>query len=212
MTTAEATLRKRQFEKVCAILADHDHDPGRLIPILQAVQHEYRYLPEKVLGFVASALDVPAARVYGVATFYAHFSLEPKGKHVIRVCDGTACHVRGSLQLLDALRAELGLAADEQTTGDMLFTLETVSCIGACGLAPAMVVDEEIHGQLTGEQAATIIRDLRRREGAAAGTAADTAAAAAADAAAGADAETAAETAGNAADTPTTPADQEVSA
>ena len=164
MTTAEATRRKRQFEKVCAILAEHDHDPGRLIPILQAVQHEYRYLPEKVLGFVASALDVPAARVYGVATFYAHFSLEPKGKHVIRVCDGTACHVRGSRALLDALRTELGLADEEHTTGDMLFTLETVSCIGACGLAPAMVVDEEIHGQLTGEQAAAIVRDIRDRD------------------------------------------------
>jgi NADH-quinone oxidoreductase subunit E len=164
MTTAEATRRKRQFEKVCAILDEHDHDPGRLIPILQAVQDEYRYLPEKVLSFVASALGVPAARVYGVATFYAHFSLEPKGKHVIRVCDGTACHVRGSTDLLDALRAELRLADGEQTTPDMLFTVETVSCIGACGLSPAIVVDEQIHGLLTPEAAAQIVRSLREAE------------------------------------------------
>jgi len=164
MTTAEATRRKRQFEKVCAILDEHDRDPGRLIPILQAVQEEYRYLPEKVLSFVANALDVPAARVYGVATFYAHFSLAPKGKHVIRVCDGTACHVRGSQGLLTALREELQLGDGEHTTADMLFTVETVSCIGACGLSPAMVVDEQIHGLLTPEAAAQIVRDLRETE------------------------------------------------
>lgn len=164
MTTAEAVRRKRQFEKVCAILAEHDRDPDRLIPILQAVQEEYRYLPEKVLSFVASALGVPAARVYGVATFYAHFSLAPKGKHVVRVCDGTACHVRGSQGLLTALRQELGLGGEQTTTEDMLFTVETVSCIGACGLAPAMVVDDRIHGQLTPEQAAGIVREIRDQE------------------------------------------------
>ena len=164
MTTAEAMAHKRQFEKVCEIIDEHGRDPRRLIPILQAVQEEYRYLPEKVLSFVATALGIPAARVYGVATFYAHFSLVPKGKHVIRICDGTACHVRGSHDVLDAVRAELHLDRDHVTTPDMLFTVETVSCIGACGLSPAMVVDDQIHGLLTPDKALDIVRKVREDE------------------------------------------------
>ncbi|MBD3222197.1 NADH-quinone oxidoreductase subunit NuoE [bacterium] len=160
MTTTTVS-RDGLRETVRGILDDHGRDPGRLIPILQAVQEEYHYLPAPALTTVAAALGVPEARVYGVATFYAHFSLEPKGRHVIRVCDGTACHVRGSRDLLDALRAELSLGEAEQTTPDAMFTLETVSCIGACGLAPAMVVDDQIHGLLTPEAAVAILRDVR---------------------------------------------------
>jgi len=164
MTPAEALAPTRQFQRVCEILDDHDRDPRRLIPILQAVQDEYRYLPQKVMAFVANALDVPPARVYGVATFYAHFALEPRGKHIVKLCDGTACHVRGSTDLLSAIRGELHLEDGQDTTDDMLFTVETVSCLGACGLAPVMVIDDEVHGLLTAGQAVELVRDVRNLE------------------------------------------------
>jgi NADH-quinone oxidoreductase subunit E len=160
-----ASERARRFGRVCEILDQHGRNPARLIPILQAVQEEYRYLPEEVLCFVATALDLPAARVFGVATFYAHFALKPKGKHVIRLCDGTACHVKASIPILDALRSRLGLAGKD-TTDDMLFTVETVSCLGACGIAPVVVVDEKVHGQMTPQAAVAIVDELARQEAA----------------------------------------------
>ncbi len=154
----------RKFERVCAILDQHRRDAAKLIPILQEVQEEYRYLPEEVMTYVATALGLPPARVYGVATFYAHFTLEPKGKHVIRVCDGTACHVKHSLPILEALRKRLGLDEKRHTTPDMLFTIEVVSCLGACGLAPVMVLNEEVHGQVTPEQAVDLVEKILEKE------------------------------------------------
>jgi NADH-quinone oxidoreductase subunit E len=135
-----------------------------LIPILQAIQHEYHYLPEEVLTYVATSLDVPAARVYGVATFYAHFALQPKGKHVIRICDGTACHVKQSIPVLNALRQKLGTSESNQTTPDMLFTIETVACLGACGLAPVIVIDEQVHGQITPQRALALVDEIKAQE------------------------------------------------
>jgi NADH-quinone oxidoreductase subunit E len=135
------------------------------VPILQAVQEEYRYLPGEVLTLVATSLRLPPARVYGVATFYSHFALEPKGKYVVRVCDGTACHVKGSQALVDALKDGLGLAGSRKTTPDLLFTLETVSCLGACGLAPALVINEDVHGQVSPGDALALIDGIRREEG-----------------------------------------------
>jgi len=156
--------RVRQFGQVCEILDRHERNPARLIPILQEVQEEYRYLPEKVLNFVAVSLGLPPARVYGVATFYAHFTLEPKGKYVVRLCDGTACHVKGSNGILEALRERLGLEQGCNTTPDMLFTVETVSCLGACGLAPVLVVNEEVHGQMTPASSVALIEDIMSKE------------------------------------------------
>jgi NADH-quinone oxidoreductase subunit E len=135
-----------------------------LIPILQAIQHEYQYLPEEVLTYVATSLDVPAARVFGVATFYAHFALEPKGKHVIRICDGTACHVKQSLPVLNALREKLGTSEKNKTTPDMLFTVETVACLGACGLAPVIVVDDQVYGQITPARAVALVEEIEAQE------------------------------------------------
>ena len=155
-----------RFEKVCAILNRFGRRPSGLIPILQAIQHEYLYLPEEVLTYVATSLDVPPARVFGVATFYAHFALEPKGKHVIRICDGTACHVKQSLPVLDALRAKLGTSEKNKTTPDMLFTLETVACLGACGLAPVVVIDEQVYGQITSERAVALVDEIKMQEAA----------------------------------------------
>jgi len=160
-TTMPAAAR---FSKVCEILDRFGRAPSKLIPILQAVQEEYRYLPEEILTFVAVSLDLPPSRVYGVATFYSHFTLTPKGKHVIRLCDGTACHVRGSMPILDALRKHLGLTDGEDTTPDLLFTVETVSCLGACGLAPVMVIDDQVHGQVTPDSAVALVEDLTVRE------------------------------------------------
>jgi len=164
--TAEmAPKAGRKYEKVLQILEGNQHDRSRLVPILQAVQEEYRYLPEEVMTLVATSLGIPAAKVFGVATFYSHFALAPKGKYVVRVCDGTACHVKGSQDLVDALEARLGLGGSRRTTPDMLFTLETVSCLGACGLAPAMVVNDEVHGQVDAAGACAIVDSICRQEG-----------------------------------------------
>ncbi len=160
----EKTILVRKFEKVCAILDRFDRNPSKLIPILQAVQEEYRYLPEDVMTFIATSLGLPPARVYGVATFYSHFTLEPKGKYVVRVCDGTACHVKHSIPILEAVRKRLKLAGDTHTTPDMLFTVETVSCLGACGLAPVMVINEDVYGQLTPELAVQLVDTIIERE------------------------------------------------
>jgi NADH-quinone oxidoreductase subunit E len=156
----------QRFQAVVKILENHDHDPSRLIPILQAVQDEYRYLPEEILTYVAMALDISPAKVFGVATFFSHFSLEAKGKYVVKVCDGTACHVKGSGPLVDVIQKELGLDAKRKTTSDLLFTLETVSCLGACGLAPVMVVNEEVHGLMTPDKVREIIKEIRNKEAA----------------------------------------------
>jgi len=151
-------------EKLCQILDKYDHQPSKLIPILQEVQHEYRYLPEEVLSFLATGLKLSPARVFGVATFYSHFALKPKGKYVIRLCDGTACHVKDSLVIHEALRKHLGLSEGQETTPDLLFTLEKVSCLGACGLAPVVVINEEVHGQVTPEKAVSLVKEIQARE------------------------------------------------
>jgi NADH-quinone oxidoreductase subunit E len=150
----------RQFQKVCEILALHQNKSSRLIPILQAVQEEYRYLPEEVMTYVATSLRIPPAEVYGVATFYAHFALAPKGKNVLRLCDGTACHVKQSLPILEALRAKLHVSEEKPTTQDLMFTVETVSCLGACGLAPVLLVNEQVYGQVTPARACTLVDEI----------------------------------------------------
>ncbi len=153
-----------KFDKVCQILEENGRDKAKLIPILQAVQDVYRYLPEEILAFIASSLNISPARVYGVATFFSHFTLKPKGKHIIKVCDGTACHVKKSSLLIDALKTKLNLKGKEITTKDMLFTVEAVSCLGACGLAPVMLVDNDVYGQVTPEKLSKIIDGIIKKE------------------------------------------------
>ena len=156
------TLRK--CEKGCEIVDQNDRSAARLIPILQAVQSEYRYLPEEILTYIATSLGISPASVFGVATFYSLFTMKPKGKYIIRICDGTACHVKGSMNLYEALRNKLTLKEVADSTPDMLFTLETVNCLGACGLAPAMVINDEVFGQLTPERVDSIIDDILDKE------------------------------------------------
>ena len=115
-----------------------------LIAVLQAAQEAYRYLPKEIFPYLSEKLKLSEAKIYGVATFYENFSLEPKGKYVLKVCDGTACHVRHSTDVLDYLRKELGLSATKKTTDDRLFTVETVACLGACGLAPVITVNGHV--------------------------------------------------------------------
>jgi NADH-quinone oxidoreductase subunit E len=124
---------------------------------LQEVQEEFRYLPTDVLSFVARSLNVAPARVFGVATFYAHFAINPKGKHLVRLCDGTACHVKDSIPILDAIRKKLGVDAKYPTTRDLMFTVETVACLGACGLAPVVEIDDQVHGAMTPDKALAAI-------------------------------------------------------
>lgn len=133
---------------------------GGLVPVLQKVQEIYGYLPRQVMVRVAAGLDLPLSQVYGVATFYAQFHLKPRGKNIIRVCQGTACHVRGAGEILERVKAELGVEAGE-TTEDRRFTLEPVACIGACGLAPVMMINDETHGRLTPERIPQLLDNYR---------------------------------------------------
>jgi len=136
-----------------------------LIPILQRIQEEFRFLPEEILCYVATALDISPATVCGVATFYAQFSLEPKGKHIVRVCDGTACHVRDNRALIESIRKRLKLdGKTTATTPDQMYTLEIVNCIGACALAPAVVVDEQVYGQMTGEKMLKLFNKIDQKD------------------------------------------------
>ena len=155
---------KPDTEKVLSILAAHENNAANLIAILQDVQAEYNYLSEANLTLIADALDISVSRVYSVATFYENFSLEAKGKHIIKVCAGTACHVRKSGPIYDAVYEYLGLSGKKKTSDDGLFTLETVSCLGACGLAPVMKVNDEVHSTMTPDKATELINKIRGEE------------------------------------------------
>lgn len=158
------SAKQAQLDRIEQIIKEHGASKSSLIPVLQKAQEEYRYLPEEILSFIATALDLPPATVYGVATFYAQFSLEPMGKYVIRVCDGTACHVRKNQALIQFIRNFLGLKEDERTTQDLRYSLEIVSCIGACALAPAVVINEKVYGQMTAQKMANVLNEIEASE------------------------------------------------
>jgi len=145
------------------ILDQHERASSAVIAILQDVQEKANYLPEGALRYVAQQLNIPVSRVYRLATFYRAFSLEPRGKHLTHVCTGTACHVRGAVKIVDALERELGICAGE-TDEQLEFTLETVSCLGACALGPVVVIDGNYHGQMTGAKSVRLIKKLRKSE------------------------------------------------
>lgn len=162
---AEMTASQRKFEKINETIQKYNGKKSALIPILQDIQEEYRYLPQEILTYVATAMDLSPATVFGVATFYAQFSLDPKGKYIVKVCDGTACHVRGSMPLYKAIRKKVGLEGDKKTTDDLSFTVETVSCLGACGLAPVVTINEKVYGQITPEAMEIVLEKLMEEEG-----------------------------------------------
>jgi len=142
--------------KLDEIINRHKNDNGPLIPILQGAQEVYGYLPAHVIKHISKATRIPVARIYGVVTFYAQFRLTPVGRNLINICLGTACHVRGGAKIVETIEKELKIK-DGATTEDGRFTLEVVACIGACGLAPVISINNEVHGRLLPEKIAGIL-------------------------------------------------------
>ena len=160
------TSTKIDFREIDKILEKYEYKKSYLIAMLQNVQAIYRYLPEEAMTYIGEKVEgLSPATVYGVATFYAQFSLEPKGKYEIRVCDGTACHVRGSMPVLNAIRNKLNLKEGQTTCDNGLFSLEIVSCLGACGLAPVCVVNDKVYPQMTSDAISVILDTLMKEEG-----------------------------------------------
>ena len=152
---------KSEYEAVEAIINKYNSNHDSVISILQDIQAEYHYLPETALRLVAKHLELPLIQVYGVATFFKAFSLKPRGEHLIKLCVGTACHVRGAQSALDEVKRQLGIEAGE-TTEDMMFTLETVNCLGACALGPIMVVDDEYYGEMSPGKVRAILKNYKK--------------------------------------------------
>ena len=154
----------KELTRANEIIDSYGCQQCNLIAIMQEIQAEYKYLSEDTLTLIAEKLGVSTAKVYSVATFYENFSLEAKGKYIIKVCAGTACHVRKSQPIYDAIHDYLGLTGKKKTSADGMFTLETVACLGACGLAPVMTIDGEVHAKMTPEAALALLEDIRKEE------------------------------------------------
>ncbi len=162
---SEASVVKLDRKKLDEILETFHYSKSYLIAMLQKIQEIYKYLPEEAMTYIGEKIDgLSPATVYGVATFYAQFSLEPKGKYEIKVCDGTACHVRGSMPVLNAIKSKLKLQEGKFTTENGLFSLETVSCLGACGLAPVVMINEKVYPQMTSDAISIVIDTLMKEE------------------------------------------------
>jgi len=145
-------------KKVALVLDKYQQDKGMLVSILQDIQEEFNYLPRESLEQVSKTLDVPFSQLYSIATFFKALRLTPRGRHLINVCMGTACHVRGAVKVLEATERELGIKSGETTDG-LEFTLETVNCVGACALGPVVIVDGEYHGQMKTEKVKDMIKE-----------------------------------------------------
>ena len=157
MATFDYTVLDRAIEKF-------GNEERSLIAILQEAQEHYRYLPKEIFPYLSEKLGISQAKIYGVVTFYENFSMEQKGKYVIKVCDGTACHVRHSVPVLNELRKQLGLKEGQKTTEDLMFTVETVSCLGACGLAPVMMVNETVYSAMTPDKVKEVLASIKEAE------------------------------------------------
>lgn len=153
----DKTKQQLELEKV---LAEFAGKKGGLIPVLQAAQGIYGYLPAEALKEISSRLQIPLSKVYGVVTFYAQFHLKPRGRNVVRVCLGTACHVRGGAKIAEAVTKAIGIK-DGETTPDLRYTFESVACLGACGLAPVMMVNDETYGRLTPDKVAKLLEEYK---------------------------------------------------
>ncbi len=151
---------KAKADKLAEVIAQHKGKPGPLMPVMQAAQDIFGYLPLEVQNTIAEGLEVPLTEVYGVATFYSQFSLEAKGEHVVSVCMGTACYVKGAEKVLDRLALELGVQPGK-TTPDNRFTLLQTRCLGCCGLAPVMMVGDDVYGRLTPDEVPAILKKYR---------------------------------------------------
>ncbi|MFH1197284.1 MAG: NADH-quinone oxidoreductase subunit NuoE [bacterium] len=144
-------------------LVNKRHQHGSLIPLLQSAQDSYGYIPEKVIFYISELVGIPAADIYGVITFYAQFRLKPLGKNLVRICEGTACHVNGAKSILSVLQDELGISVGE-TTDDGIFSLQSVACLGCCSLAPVIMINGDTHGNLTMDKIKKIIKKYKTEE------------------------------------------------
>jgi len=159
------SLREYIMEKKLEeILVRYQENEGNLISILQDIENEFGYLREDAIYWVSERLDVPPARFYGIATFYAQFHLKPKGRNVITACCGTACHVKGSARLIDSLVKELDIPQGEDTSEDLNFTVEKVNCVGACSIAPVIIVNKTVNGKMTMDKLKKEIKTLKTGE------------------------------------------------
>lgn len=148
-TVAEVEIDYLELDRI--IDEEYENDAENLIMMLQAIQNHYNYLPQAALSYLAAKIGVPYSKIYGVATFYSTFSLEPRGRHIVSLCLGTACHVRGGERIRDRITANLNIN-DGQTTDDKRYTLESVRCIGCCSLGPVVKIDDDMHGRLAPDQ------------------------------------------------------------
>ncbi len=163
MIESELLEEKKEIENFKIDLITKRHLSGSLIPLLQSAQNSYGYIPEKVIYYIGELVGIPPADIYGVITFYAQFRLKPPGKQIIRICEGTACHVNGAKTVLSVLQDELGITAGE-TTNDGNFSLLSVACLGCCSLAPVMMVNDETSGSLTPEKIKRTLKKFRTTE------------------------------------------------
>ncbi|TFZ40783.1 NAD(P)H-dependent oxidoreductase subunit E [Soehngenia longivitae] len=152
------------INEIDEIISSHGNDQSSIIAILHDVQSKYNYIPEDCLEYISNKLDISPTKAFGIVTFYENFSLEPKGRYIIKICDGTACHVRKSTPILEALKKELKLTDGKKTTDDLMFTLETVSCLGACGLAPVITINDKVYGKMTPEHVVELLNSLKEEK------------------------------------------------
>jgi NADH-quinone oxidoreductase subunit E len=154
------TANKPTKQKIASILDSYERDKGMLVAILQDIQAEYNYLPKESLNQISEGLEMPMTQVYSVATFFKAFSLKPRGRHIINVCLGTACHVRGAGRVLDEIGRQLDIKPGE-TTKDFRFTMETVNCVGACALGPIVIIDGKYSGQMKTDRVKTLLESYK---------------------------------------------------
>lgn len=154
-------MEQKDYQQIDEILDKYDRDKARIITIMQQVQNIYRYLPQDVLSYIAKEVGMSESKLYGVATFYSNFALTGKGKYVLKVCRGTACHVRKSGNVLRALYEATGLNEEKTTTDDGLISIEIVSCLGACALSPVVMVNDTVHAAMTADKAKDLVDELR---------------------------------------------------
>jgi NADH:ubiquinone oxidoreductase subunit E len=154
-------MMEEQLERILGRFRENE---GNLISILQDIESEFGYLREDAIYWFSEQLDVPPAKFYGIATFYAQFHLKPKGKNVITACCGTACHVKGSERLINSLLKELAIPAGEDTSEDLKFTVEKVNCVGACSIAPVVIINKTVHGKMTSDHLMKEMNTLKAGE------------------------------------------------
>ncbi len=163
MTETDVLDEKKEILNFKIDLINKRRQSGSLIPLLQSAQDSYGYIPEKIIYYISELINIPSAEIYGVITFYSQFRLKPIGKNLIRICEGTACHVNGAKTVLSVLQEELGISTGE-TSDDGMFSLVSVACLGCCSLAPVMMINDETFGNLTSDKIKKALREIGNKQ------------------------------------------------